>query len=102
MPLFWSKHKYVSGTGWPSFYDLFDKDHVKEIISPDLKGYTEIKCVVDDLHLGHAFIDHPPPKLERELASQGIYYDKFQFIRYCVNAACLKFIPFESSDYKNT
>ena len=101
MPLFYSKHKYVSGTGWASFYDVFDKDHVKELISPNYRGYTEIKCVIDDLHLGHAFIDHPPPALERDLASKGIYYEKFQFIRYCINAATLRFISYESLEYKN-
>ena len=113
LPLFWSKHKYVrynsyiyiyisinmivtrinSGTGWPSFYDVFDRDHIIEIIDPNLKGYTEIRCALTSIHIGHVFVDHPPPALERQLYNDGIVYERFQFVRYCCNAAALKFVP---------
>ncbi len=73
-----------------------------EIIDPNLKGYTELKCAVTSIHLGHAFVDHPPPKLERELLMKGIVYPRFQFVRYCINAASLKFIPRSEFDRMKT
>lgn len=82
-----------SGTGWPSYYELFDRDHIIERIDPNLKGYTEIRCALTSIHIGHAFVDHPPPALERQLLNEGIIYEKFQFTRYCCNAASLRFVP---------
>ena len=59
-PLFCSIHKYDSGTGWPSFYDIINDDAVKESDDYDL-GYkrTELKSTSSNAHLGHLFNDGP-------------------------------------------
>ncbi len=76
LPLFSSDHKFKSGTGWPSFYREFDKDHVARKV--DLHhgmSRTEINCARCGAHLGHVFPDGPPPTNER----------------HCLNSASLKF-----------
>ncbi len=45
LPLFSSKHKFNSGTGWPSFYTPFDKDHLANIEDNSYgMRRTEIRC----------------------------------------------------------
>tara|TARA_B110000263_G_scaffold247557_1_gene260647 strand:- start:1298 stop:1789 length:492 start_codon:yes stop_codon:yes gene_type:complete len=77
IPLFCSKHKYDSGSGWPSFYELIDKNQF--IFKEDYElGYkrTEVRSKKGDSHLGHVFNDGPE--------ETGL--------RYCINSASLKFI----------
>ena len=93
LPMFCSKHKFVSGTGWPSFYDVFDHDHLQKLISVDTPGYTEIACARDGAHLGHAYPDKPSPALKRSLESENIVFPPHCFVRYCVNAGALRFVP---------
>lgn len=78
-PLYSSKDKFDSGTGWPSFVRPITNDAVVELEDKRLfTTRTEIRSAIGDNHLGHVFDDGPKD-------STGL--------RYCMNGAALKFIP---------
>lgn len=78
-PLFSSRDKFDSGTGWPSFTQPISPTAVTE--HEDRKFWmvrTEIRSALADNHLGHVFPDGP--------AERG-------GLRYCMNGVALRFIP---------
>jgi peptide methionine sulfoxide reductase msrA/msrB len=77
--LFSSKHKFDSGSGWPSFYKSIADQQLEEVRDASHGMVrTEVRSAASNSHLGHVFDDGPK---------------EHGGVRYCINSAALQFIP---------
>ena len=77
LPLFSSKTKFNSGTGWPSFWQPLEHAVDEAVDSTFGMRRVEVLCHRCGGHLGHVFDDGPPPTGQR----------------WCMNGVAMEFVP---------
>ncbi|MEG0728384.1 MAG: peptide-methionine (R)-S-oxide reductase MsrB [Anaerovoracaceae bacterium] len=83
-PLFSSKDKYQSSCGWPAFTKGIDPATLRKVADNSLcMTRTEVRSRIGNAHLGHVFYGD---------------FESPNGIRYCINSAALKFIPYDDMD----
>ena len=83
LPVYSSKTKFDSGTGWPSFYQSLDNAVGTSIDTKFFMTRTEVHCRRCGGHLGHIFDDGPPPTGKR----------------HCINGVAMNFRPGATQSY---
>lgn len=85
-PLFSSQDKFKSGCGWPSFTKPIIPDVITKHTDTSFNmERTEVRSRAGNIHLGHVFDDGPK---------------KSGGLRYCINSASIRFIPYKDLDAK--